>query len=288
MKSVARQLRAGHAFSRMGIRWGIPALVVALAGCAGNKPVVPAVTPSAGSTASAGGASSGAQSEADVQRRARIRLELAASYFQANRNDVALEEVAQALAANPNYADAYALLGLIYMRNQDLEQAENSLRKALSLSPQDPDLLHNYGWLQCQRGQFEQAQQSLDNALAQPGYRDRPKTLMAKGLCMQQAGQLEAAQQALTTAYEMDPSSGVIGYHLSNVLLQRGDARRAQFYIRRLNNSPQSNAESLWLGIKVERALQESAAMRQLAQQLHKRFPESRQWLAYERGAFNE
>lgn len=283
MKSVARQLRTGHASPRMGIRWGIPALVVALAGCAGNKPVVPAATPKASSTSSIS-----APGEVDAQRRSRIRLELAASYFQAGRNDVAMEEVGQALAADPNSADAYALLGLIYMRNQDLDQADASMRKAMSLSPQDADLQHNYGWLQCQRRQFEQAQQWLDRALAQPGYRDRPKTLMAKGLCMQQAGQLEPAQQTLLAAYEMDPANPVVGYHLSNVLLQRGDARRAQFYIRRLNNSSQSNAESLWLGIKVERALQESSAMRQLADQLHKRFPDSRQWLAYERGAFNE
>lgn len=282
MKSVARQLRTGHAPRGMVIRWGIPALVVALAGCAGNKPVVPAAVPKASSTAAP------AAMEVDNQRRSRIRLELAASYFQAGRNDVAMEEVGQALAADPNSADAYALLGLIYMRNQDLDQADASMRKAMALSPQDADLQHNYGWLQCQRRQFEQAQQWLDRALAQPGYRDRPKTLMAKGLCMQQAGQLEAAQQALLAAYEMEPGNPVLGYHLGNVLLQRGDARRAQFYVRRLNNSAQSNAESLWLGIKVERVLQESAAMRQLADQLHKRFPDSRQWLAYERGAFNE
>jgi type IV pilus assembly protein PilF len=262
----------------------LAALGVALAGCASKQPVVPAATPSSSSTAAAAAPAT----EVDNQRRARIRLELAASYFQAGRNDVAMEEVGQALAADPNSADAYGLLGLIYMRNQDLDQADVSLRKAMALSPQDADLQHNYGWLLCQRRQYDQAQQWLDKALAQPGYRDRPKTMMAKGLCQQQAGQLEAAQQTLHQAYEMDVGSPVIGYHLSNVLLQRGDAKRAQFYIRRLNNSPQSNAESLWLGIKVERALQESVAMRQLADQLHTRFPDSRQWLAYERGAFNE
>ena len=71
-------------------------------------------------------------------------------------------------------------------------------------------------------------------------------------------------------------------------LLRRNELTRAQFYIRRLNNSELANAESLWLGIKVERALGDSVAMRQLAGQLRKRFPDSRELGAYERGAFNE
>ncbi|KAA9179758.1 MULTISPECIES: type IV pilus biogenesis/stability protein PilW [Delftia] len=270
------------------MRWAVPVLVLALAGCAGKQPLVPSANSGSGNASSVSNASMASAAEVDPRRRAAIRLELAASYFQAGRIDVALEEVNQALASDPGSADGYGLLALIYMRNQDWDQADASLRKAMSLRPQDGDLQHNYGWLLCQRKQYVQAQEWLDKALAQPGYLERPKTWMAKGLCLQQAGLLVEAQQALLKGYELDAANPVIAYHLSNVMLQGGDAKRAQFYIRRLNSSPQSNAESLWLGIKIERALQQSAAMRQLADQLHQRFPESRQWLAYERGAFNE
>lgn len=255
-------------------------LLGALSGCAtqpsaSNDPVI---------TETPGGASD----EGEARRRARIRLELASNYFDQGKTTVALDEVRQVLAADPGFAEAYNLRGLIYMRLNDERQAEEGFKRALALSPRDSNILHNYGWLLCQRKQYAQAQEWLDKALAQPGYLERPKTWMAKGLCLQQAGLLAEAQQALLKGYELDPANPVIAYHLSNVMLQGGDAKRAQFYIRRLNSSPQSNAESLWLGIKIERALQQSAAMRQLADQLHQRFPESRQWLAYERGAFNE
>jgi type IV pilus assembly protein PilF len=80
----------------------------------------------------------------------------------------------------------------------------------------------------------------------------------------------------------------VAGYHLASVIFARGDAKRAQFYIRRVNNGEFSNAGSLWLGIKVERALREFVAMRQLGDQLRKRFPQSKEALAFERGAFDE
>ena len=77
-------------------------------------------------------------------------------------------------------------------------------------------------------------------------------------------------------------------YTLSQLLFQRGDFARAQFYIRRLNNSELANAQSLWLGIKVERRMNNRQAMEQLASQLRRRFPQSRELLAYERGAFDE
>ena len=44
----------------------------------------------------------------------------------------------------------------------------------------------------------------------------------------------------------------------------------------------------LWLGIKVERSLGDRVAMRQLADQLHKRFPDSKEWQRFERGAFDD
>ena len=69
---------------------------------------------------------------------------------------------------------------------------------------------------------------------------------------------------------------------------QRGDFTRAQFYIRRLNNSDLANAETLWLGVKVERRMNDAVAMRQLGEQLRKRYPQSRESVSYERGSFDE
>ena len=87
----------------------------------------------------------------------------------------------------------------------------------------------------------------------------------------------------------MDLGNAAAGYNLANVLWLKGDLSKAQFYIRRLNNnSNQASPESLWLGIKINRALHDDIGVRQLADQLRDRFPQSRQWLAYERGAFNE
>lgn len=276
MTAAARQMN-GRRWRRTA-RWAAAMCAAALAGCAGLGAQPAESQP--GSAAD--------RPAADLQRRAQIRLELAASYFQAGRLDVAMDEVGQALAIRPDYADAHGLLGLILMQNQDWAGAEAALRKAMELSPADGSQMHNYAWLQCRQRHFEQAQQWFDQALRQPRYQERARTLLARGICYQQAGQLEPARQSVLAAHELDAGNPVIGYSLANILWQMGDAKRAQFYARRLNNTEQSSAESLWLGIKIDRALHDEAGVRQLAEQLQRRFPQSRQWLAYERRAFNE
>ncbi len=226
--------------------------------------------------------------EPEVRRRARIRLELAVNYFEMGKATVALDEVKQSLVNDPTYADAYNLRGLIYMRLNDMAQAEDSFRRALSLRPSDPNVLHNHAWLLCQQQKYAEADKQFALVLANPTYVARSKTLMAQGLCQARAGDNTVAEQTLLRAYELDAGNPMVGYTLSDLLTRRGDLTRAQFYIRRINNSEFANAESLWLGIKIERGLGDTVAVRQLAEQLRKRFPDSRELSALERGAFND
>lgn len=226
--------------------------------------------------------------ESEGRRRARIRLTLAVGYFEQGQTTVALDELKQALVADPNFADAYNLRGLIYLRLNDMRLAEESFRRALSLSPNDGNVLHNFGWMRCQQARYAEAVQIFGQALANPTYGGRAKTWMTQGLCQVRAGQLAEAEHSLIKSYELDAGNPVTGYNLSSLLYQRSDFVRAQFYIRRLNNSELANAESLWLGIKVERRLDNRDAMAQLVTQLKRRYPQSRELGAFERGAFNE
>ena len=269
---------------RYWVRWalmgcGVAASMAVLQGCA---------TQNGALTADANAGLITPSDEPETRRRARIRLELASNDCENGQTAVALDEVKQALAADPTYADAFNLRGLIYMRMNDLAQADDSFRRALALRGGDPNLLHNYGWLLCQQQKYAEADQQFGRALASPAYTARSKTLMARGLCQSGAGRFAEAEDSLLKSYELDASNPVVGYHLAALLLRRNELTKAQFYIRRLNNSQFANSESLWLGIKVERALGETVAMRQLADQLRKRFPESLELGLYERGAFNE
>lgn len=255
---------------------------VVLAGCVSTGP---------------GAGATGARKEPEIvtdsdespgRKRARIRLELAMGYFEQNKNTVALDEIKQALSADPNYSDAYNLRGLVYMRLDDPGLAEDSFRRAVALNPRDGNAMHNYGWLLCQQKRYADASQQFARALETPNYGDRAKTLMTQGVCQMQAGQKAEAEKSLTSAYEIDAGNPVIGYNLALLLAQRQEWTRAQFYIRRVNNSQAANAESLWLGVKVERQLNNRDAVTSLGGQLQRRFPQSKEAVAFERGNFND
>ncbi|MCW5652166.1 type IV pilus biogenesis/stability protein PilW [Hydrogenophaga sp.] len=226
--------------------------------------------------------------EPESRKRARIRLELAAGYFEQGQTTVALDEIKLALAADPTYASAYMLRGLVYSRMNEMGLAEESFRRAQQLNPRDPDVLHHYGLFACQQGRYAQAIEMFQQALLSPVYGGQAKTLMAKGVCEVRAGQLAEAEGSLARAYELDAGNPITAYNLASLQHRRGENDKARFVIRRVNNSELANAETLWLGIRVERRLGNTEAMQQLAQQLGRRYPDSREWSAYQRGAFDE
>lgn len=253
-------------------------VLVQLAGCAGPG----------GSDGQARGDLVTDSDEPETRKRARLRLELAVNYFEQGKITIALDELKLSLAADPNYAEAYNLRGLIYTRLNDDQLAEESFRRAMALNPRDGNALHNFGWMLCQRARYPEAEQRFSQALAIPTYDGRAKSLMTLGLCQMRAGKVSEAEQSLQRAYELDPGNPIVGFNLATLLYQRGENVRAQFLARRINNSELANAETLWLGIKLERRLNNEDAVQQLGAQLKKRFAQSRELGAFERGAFNE
>lgn len=248
----------------------------------------------AGSAGQLGGAAMPAEpvtdfDEPENRKRARIRIELASGYFEQGQTTVALDEIKQALAADPNYAPAYNLRGLVYMRMNELVLAEGSFNRAVQLNPRDADAMHNLGWMWCQQGRLAPALEQFARALAVPTYSNAARTWMAQGVCQVRAGSNAEAEKSLTRAFELDANNPITMYNLARLQLLRGDALRAQFYVRRLNASPELvNAESLWLGLRVERRLGNQDGVRQLADQLRQRFPDSPERGKYLRGAFDE
>lgn len=248
-----------------------------LTGCAVN-----------GTSASAPHESFTDSDEPESRKRATNRLKLAVLYFQDGKNNFALDEVKQAIQIDPNWFEPYGMRGVIYMQTSEFAPAELSFQKALSINPNASDIKHNYGVLLCKMKRHLDAVRWFNAALADPGYGQRAKTWQEMANCQLAMGQKAEAETSFMHSYELDAGNAVTGFQLANLLFQRGELVRAQFYARRVNNGERASAESLWLGIKIERSLGSTDAQSQLESQLRKRFAQSPQVLALERGAFNE
>jgi type IV pilus assembly protein PilF len=167
--------------------------------------------------------------------------------------------------------------------------ADESFDRALQINPRDADTMHNRAWFLCQRGKFSEADRLFEQALALPQYRDAQRSLMAQGVCLARAGRLEEAERKLSRAYELDPTNPSTALNLAEVLYRRAEYERARFYIGRVNQREDlSNAQTLWLALRIENRLGNRSEVERFGRQLRNRFPQAPETLAYERGRLDE
>lgn len=225
----------------------------------------------------------------DARNRAGLRLELASAYFEQGKNEIALEEINQALVIDSTFSEAYILKGLIYFRLGDNRTALDNYQRALSFNPNNGSALHNIGWMQCVNAKYPEAIQYFKRALAVPTYRDKATSWLTLGVCQLRAGLVQDAESSLLKSFELDPSSPMAGYNLAQIFFDKGQYDRARFYVTRLNNNQElANAQSLWLGARIERRTGSIEAARRLQLQIQQKFPKSPQAEKLNRGVFDE
>jgi type IV pilus assembly protein PilF len=227
-------------------------------------------------------------SDAEVRKRARARTDLAAGYLRNGQYAVALEETRRAVSIDPGFADAYGMLGLIYMGLGERAQAEENFLRSLKLEPNSPDLNNNYGWYLCQTGREQESMAYFQRALADPLYTTPEKANQNAGICYLQIKDYPNAERYLRRAFEIDASNASTKYELARLYLATGRIDRAEFYYGLLTKSVEPSATSIWLGLRLARAQGNLRSESQYASELRQRYPSSPEAALLARGAFDE
>lgn len=266
----------------MGSAAGRAALLFALAvlaGCASNG-------------AGSGGELKTASDVTAAEKRAAIRMQLAVGYYQNGQYETALDEVKQAIAADPGNAESHGLRALIYTAMGQLALADDNYQTALRLKPGNPDLSNNYGSFLCTSlNKPAQAMPYFDTALRSPAYQTPVSALVNAGLCSIRSKNFQAAERYLLDALRYNPDLQATNAGLARTYYERRAYQRAGFFINRLIETSKLDtlsADALWLALRVQRKLGDRTQEASLAAQLRRRFPGSPEYAAFERGAFDE
>lgn len=254
------------------------ALLCLLAACAANKAEHAELKTASDQTA--------------VEKRAGIRLQLAVGYYQDGKYEIALDEVKQAIAINPDSADNYDMRGLIYVAMKENALAEENFQRALKLAPDNPNIANNYGSFLCNGGgKPAQAIPYFERALNNPRYSSPLSALINAGTCSIRLNDLDAAERYLLQALRYAPDLAPVNLSLARVYYAKRDYQRAGFFVNRLTETAKLDtlsADALWLALRVERKLGKRDLEASLVAQLRHRFPGSPEYAAFQRGAFDE
>lgn len=263
-------------------RWLLlPLLWAALLGCASQRvsqslaPIGPATAPRS----------------ADLQPpsdRAAIRLALARAYVEQGRFDLAEQELAQALAVDPQVPGAANLSGLLALQGNQLARAEQAFEAALGQATEAAQAQHNLAWLRCVQGRYDDADGRFERLLATPQLPQEAASWRARGVCQARAARWSEAERSLLTASALEPQHPLTQFNLAQVMLQNDRTAAALQQLAALNRGPQANAESLLLGIRVAKRLGHPTDALAWARDLEQRFAGSVQWRVYQTEALND
>ena len=224
---------------------------------------------------------------AEPRNRAKVHTELAALYYSRGNMGIALEELRLATAADPSYATAHGMFGLVYAELRENQLAESSFERALELAPTDPDLNHNYGLFLCQTGREERSIGYFMQAIRNPLYQSPWRSYSAAGVCAMRRDNVKDAETYFDRALRQNADDSVSLLQLGQIRYRQRKYDEARRLVARYNRVVEPTAESLWLALRIERKLGERAAEAGLANQLRRRFPTSREYQAMQRGEYD-
>jgi type IV pilus assembly protein PilF len=234
---------------------------IAMTACVGNPPATQVDQPVSQQTA-----------VGDVRKRAKAHTDLGSAYLGDSRLAVALDEARVAISADPGYAPAYNLIGLVHMYLQENALAEENFDRALHLAPGDAEINNNFGWFLCQTGRERRSIAYFQTALKSPLYETPAKPLTNAGICSLRVNDDKAAESFLTNALRADNTSPSARYWLADLLYRQNRLGEARMHIGELVRLSEPEAQSIWLALRIEHKLGDRDAEARYSSQLRRKF----------------
>ncbi len=224
----------------------------------------------------------------EQRARAKAHVELGNAYLQANKLGVALDEAKTALSDDASYAPAQLLMGQVHAFLGEFEQARPFFEEASRLAPGDPEINNAYGWFLCNRGEIQDGVTRIEQAARNP-YNQTPAMAWTNvGLCQILRKDDKAAEAAFLRAVQVDAGNLRALFNLSEIAYRAGNYPRArEWFLALQQRLKKPSAETLWLGLRIERQLGNREAAADYALQLRRDFASSSEFQLLQQGKFD-
>jgi type IV pilus assembly protein PilF len=204
-------------------------------------------------------------------------MQLAIEFLREGKMTESRDAIERALSENPASADVQMTAGLIYERLNDAHKAERAYSTGYRLGKDDPNIQNNYAGYLCRSGKAPDGEKLFAQVAHSPLYRTPEVALVNAGVCVRSTGDMVDAEKYFNQALAMRPNMPEAMLQLGNIALDNGDAAQAREVVQRYLAVNVPTAEILWLGVRAERKLGDSAAAAAYARRVQTEFPDSEQ-----------
>jgi type IV pilus assembly protein PilF len=234
---------------------GLVVLVIFLGGCQSNSNV----------------------SKPQPERAAEINLELGVEHLRKGNLQQAKDKIDRSLQQNPRYARAHLVAGMLYNRLGDERKAESHYERAISLEPKNPEFKNNYAVYLCQQKKYERGRKIALQAAADPLYKTPEVAYLNAGNCALSGGDMKTAEDDLRKALAAKPRFGEALFQMADLEYRQTEYMSARAFLERYLEVGRTSPATLWLGVRIERGLGNTAQAQHYSQRLKSEYPSAAQ-----------
>ena len=205
-----------------------------------------------------------------------IHTQLASGHLIRNQLDFALQEINKALAIDDNDSQANNIMALIQARLRNDGETEKYFNKSIVANDNNSEAHNNFAVFLCEHGRVDEAIKHFDVALANALYKTPEKASLNAGLCLKNRPLVGvSAAKYFRYALSVDPRSAQALYNMAVISFESNQPLAARGFIQRYFDVSKDSAESLWLAVRIERALGARDTQANYALRLRGKFPAS-------------
>lgn len=187
-------------------------------------------------------------------------IRLATGYLEQNDLANTKRHLANAENLDNNNSEVFAIWGLVYAQEGEVDLAEEKFQRALRINSNNSQARNNYAAFLFANDRFEDAYEQLEQVVADAEYQARPQAFENLGLAALRLERIDAAENAFTRALQLNSNQLRSSLEMTSINLQKKDVLQARAFYRNYLNLLQlykigQTAHSLWVGIQLEHTL---------------------------------
>lgn len=211
----------------------------------------------------------------DSEKAAAINVDLGSGYLAQGNLEMAKIKFEKALQQNPRLSAAHSGYALLMSRLGEMSKAQKHFKKALQLDPRDSGTLNNYGTFLCSQNKFKEAEKQFMAALKDPLYKTPEFAYTNAGRCGLKNKDLAQAEAYFGKALQANPQFPDALFEMANLQYTQRKYGQANGYLQKFERYGTHTPASLWLAVRVARALGQRNAEASYSLLLKNKFPDS-------------